>query len=246
MLKKLLPGLLVGGAATLSFAGFALQMVNAQTPSDVSVACPQRPDGVTGVEFNELIPYGSNHYRSAWVNSRVANVRRGAGMTQSVDRTLSQGTKVLVTGESWDSGCNRWMQVRIGNGSYWIHGYNLAFAIPPTGAPEGGGQPATPTVPPPSSSNSIQAICPNAQKAAWTKGYDLYEFIDTNPDQNAQVIKNNSELRDEPGQSRTVVGQLNQGQQVTKLGEAWDRGCKQWIKVRVNGNEYWMDGYTLQ
>jgi uncharacterized protein YgiM (DUF1202 family) len=248
MLKKLLPGLLIGGAVTLSLSGFALQIVNAQTPSDVSIACPQQPAGVSGVEFDELVAYSSNHHRSAWVSSREANVRRGHGFAP-VDRTLPRGAKVLVTGEAWDSACNRWMQVRIDNGSYWMHGSTLAFATPATGEgpPMGSGSQAAPlSTPPPADSNFIQDRCPRTQQYSWTEGYELYEIIDTIPDQTVQVIKDNSELRENPGQSHRVVGQLDQGQRVIKLGEAWDNGCKQWIQVRFNGNEYWMDGHTLQ
>jgi hypothetical protein len=94
----------------------------------ISDLCPNARDArwTDGYSFYEYIPHDPNQYGTIVRNS--ANVRRGIGFSQGVVATLSQGHKVLITGEAWDIGCNQWMQIRMGErGNYWVHGNSLSL-----------------------------------------------------------------------------------------------------------------------
>jgi hypothetical protein len=241
MLKNLMAGLLIGGTATVAIAGLTSHVVNAQA-DDVVNLCPQQPEWAQGVPFYEYLSHGDSQ-KSAWIVSEYAVVKDGPGMSKGELGRLPQNTKVLVTGEAWDNGCNRWMKVEDEYGSAWIHGSDLAYAPSNTIGP-------VDELPPPEPKSEepfIQDVCPNAQDADWTEGYTLYETIPHSSATSKQIISNDgANLRSGSGMSHEVLKAFPRGTTVTISGEKWDRGCKQWMQVEVDGMSGWMDGYTLQ
>ncbi|MEO0828468.1 MAG: SH3 domain-containing protein [Cyanobacteria bacterium J06639_14] len=108
-------------SATMLLAGGVAQ---AQTPIPVMAQCPQAT-WTNGYRIGELIPLHSSQYKPAVVSRDLSRVRAGAGFSSRIIFTMNPGEQVTVTGEAWDIGCNQWMQVIVGEGSYWIHADNL-------------------------------------------------------------------------------------------------------------------------
>ncbi|MEM9809423.1 MAG: SH3 domain-containing protein, partial [Cyanobacteria bacterium P01_D01_bin.56] len=86
--------------------------------------CPQAT-WTNGYRIGELISLHSSQYKPAVVSRDLSRVRAGAGFSSRIIFTMNPGEQVTVTGEAWDIGCNQWMQVIVGEGSYWIHADNL-------------------------------------------------------------------------------------------------------------------------
>jgi uncharacterized protein YraI len=226
MWKFVLRGATLAGTAIATMMGLSLPLALAQTSPVTPSQCPSRPAWTQGYRFYELIPLGQS--RQARVNNQVANVRRGAGFAAPIAFTLPQGSTVTITGETWDSGCNQWMQVITNQGSFWMHGNTLATGTSP-----------------PTTLTRVRQACP---QAPWTEGYHLYELIALAEAQYrpSLVTGRSAPLRDGAGFDAREVGRLQRGTLLIVIGEAWDHGCNQWMRVQVSGDRHWIHGHAIQ
>ena len=117
MVKSIFGGITVCAAVLLSTG-----VAHATNPP-VTEVCPEAT-WADGYRLWELMALPEDQYKRAEVIGDPSNVRRGAGFESEVAFTLGAGSQVTITGETWDGGCNQWMQVQIGVGDeiYWMHG----------------------------------------------------------------------------------------------------------------------------
>ena len=116
----------LSGAIALQVLGFGVPKVMAETPMPVMDICPQAT-WTQGYNLWELISLDASQHRIATVIDGPVNVRTGIGFDAPVAFTLNTGVRVRVEGESWDTGCNQWMYVRVEGSLYWIHGNFLTW-----------------------------------------------------------------------------------------------------------------------
>ncbi|MEB3268374.1 MAG: SH3 domain-containing protein [Leptolyngbya sp.] len=91
----------------------------------------------------------------------------------------------------------------------------------------------------------VTEVCP---EATWAEGFLLWELILLAPEQykTALVFDGPSNVRLGAGFESEVAFTLPTGSQVTIIGETWDAGCNQWMRVQVDTDLYWMHGHQLQ
>lgn len=93
----------------------------------------------------------------------------------------------------------------------------------------------------------VTTQCP---QATWMTDYFINEFMPLSPTQvkKADVFSNTVDVRTGAGFASRIAFTLDQGEQVDILGEAWDRGCNQWMKVSIarTTGEYWIHGDLLK
>lgn len=223
-------------AVVLLPAAMPLPLAEAQLQVPVQQQCPQAT-WVGDYAIGELIPLGTGNYKSARVRVDNARVRDGYGFDAGVKTTLDKGVPLTVLGETWDGGCNQWMQVQTANGVHWMHGSIVEL----TPANYQGPVPSTPSV----DSQMVSVRCPDA---TWAEGFQIGELIALAPDQykRAEVVGSPSNGRSGAGFNSPVVATLSKGNPVTVMGEAWDGGCNQWMQVQVDNRVLWMHSSTLQ
>jgi uncharacterized protein YraI len=227
MLKNLMAGLLIGGTATVAIAGLTSHVVNAQA-EDVATICAPRGSWMRNVGLYQVVALSPGDAWSAEVLPSTAGVRSGAGLSHSIVATLNQGDEVVVTGESWDSGCNQWMRIRYGGSEYWVRGNDLAKA-------------GTSNIGP---SLSGPEQCPS--NPTWARGYEFYETIPHTPPETSKVVSSAANVRSGSGMSHSILATLPRGTEITITGEAWDSGCNQWMQVEGSGVNGWIHGYTVE
>jgi hypothetical protein len=112
------------GAAQVSPASLQLPVEIAQSTAPlVADLCPQ-VTWADGFRIGEMVPLDPAQYRSATVIS-LTPLRLGYGFEGAVINDLAVGTRVTVTGEVWDMGCNQWMAVPGDQQPAFIHGKAL-------------------------------------------------------------------------------------------------------------------------
>jgi uncharacterized protein YgiM (DUF1202 family) len=211
----------------------------------VTTVCP-KADWMEPFRLFELNALDPSQYRLAKVNIRNgANVREGAGFDSPVAFALPRDTTVTVMGEAWDGACNQWMKVNTDRGNFWMHGNTLAYGgfdpmlpamLPPTATPEPDGWGVDPMV---------VELCP---KAVWAEGYRINDLIPLAERQfhTALASENNTHLRNKAGFESDIVATVNNGEPMTVVGEAWDIGCNQWMRVEWNGQQFWVYGNQVR
>jgi hypothetical protein len=238
MVKYLLAGAAVG-AATLLPAGFAWWIATAQTQPPVVSVCPKAVwmEPFRLFELNALAP---DQYRLARVSTKSdANVRNRAGFESDVVFSLPRDATVTVMGESWDGDCNQWMKVSTDRGDYWMHGNTLSYNGITT---EGGGGPIETPI---EARPFVTTVCP---KAEWMEPFRLFELnaLAASQYHPARVnIAKGANVRDGVGFESNIAFALPRNATVTVIGESWDGDCNQWMQVRTDRGDYWMNGNTL-
>jgi SH3-like domain-containing protein len=265
MLKPALAGV-AACAALLAAAAWSQRQAQAQIAQaqitqapivQVPSQCPGQPDWTVGFQFDELIPLGKSQYKAALINGDRVNVRPRHGTADNIPTfTLSAGDPVTVTGETWTAQCEQWMRVNTDRGSnYWIRGDYIALQEPAAI----GGPKELPETPPgaepefslPPEQVLITSQCP---EATWTEGFRFYELIELARWQYrpSSVVASEVNLRDGVGFEAAIVQQLPQGTPLVVTGEAWDGGCNQWMRVRIEApglagdRHYWVSGRYIQ
>lgn len=200
--------------------------------------------------IGELISLAPGQYKAAVVTGNGVNVRDRPGRDANAPFTLNQGSTVMVMGETFDNNCDQWMQVTTDrqSGIFWIHGSYIAVQEEPGGiGPVDTVEGTDPVgrIDSPSGQPLITAVCPNAP---WTEGFRFYELIALAADQHhtKRVTANDVRLRAGVGFDAPAVKQLDQGAPVVVIGEAWDRGCNQWMQVQTGGDRLWVSGNYIQ
>jgi uncharacterized protein YraI len=87
--------------------------------------------------------------------------------------------------------------------------------------------------------------CPS--KPTWAAGFTFYERIPLGEGQfkTATVNADLANVRQGVGLESPKVFTLNRGATVTITGEAWDRGCNQWMEVSTDEGTRWIHGDLL-
>ena len=112
------------GAAQVSPAALQLPVELAQSTAPlVADHCPH-VTWADGFRIGEMVPLAPTQYHPAAVIS-LTPLRSGYGFEGAVITDLAVGTRVTVTGEVWDMGCNQWMAVPGDQQPAFIHGNAL-------------------------------------------------------------------------------------------------------------------------
>lgn len=112
------------GATYVSPASLQLPIEIAQSTAPlVADLCPQ-VTWADGFRIGEMVPLDPAQYHPATVIS-LTPLRSGYGFEGAVITDLAVGTRVTVTGEVWDMGCNQWMAVPSNQLPAFIHGNAL-------------------------------------------------------------------------------------------------------------------------
>ncbi|WP_017302140.1 hypothetical protein [Nodosilinea nodulosa] len=112
------------GAAQVSSAAPQLPIEIAQSTAPlVADLCPQ-VTWADGFRIGEMVPLDPAQSHPAAVIT-VTPLRSSYGFEGAVITDLAVGTRVTVTGEVWDMGCNQWMAVPGDQQSAFIHGNAL-------------------------------------------------------------------------------------------------------------------------
>ena len=112
------------GAAQVSPAALQLPVEIAQSTAPlVADLCPH-VTWADGFRIGEMVPLNPAQYRPATV-ILLTPLRSGYGFEGAVITDLAVGTRVTVTGEVWDMGCNQWMTVPSDQQPAFIHGNAL-------------------------------------------------------------------------------------------------------------------------
>lgn len=82
------------------------------------------------------------------------------------------------------------------------------------------------------------AVCEN--KAPWAKGYSYFATIPVYPYRSTSVIEDRVYLLQSPGTDGKVLAVLRPRYKALKIGETFDRQCRQWVKVG-----YFEPGYDI-
>lgn len=92
---------------------------------------------------------------------------------------------------------------------------------------------------------AVPLQCP--QNPVWMEGFGFQNLVKLNPRQyrSARVNVSDGRVRDRAGFESNVAFTLPRNATVTVIGEAWDTGCNQWMRVRTDRGDYWMHGNTL-
>jgi uncharacterized protein YgiM (DUF1202 family) len=234
MLKYILSGMAVGVPLLLPL-GLSQPLADAQERIRVSDLCPQAT-WTGNASVYELMPLLPNQFKQARVVSEQANVRSTAGFANNILSRLNRGASVTVTGETWDRSCDQWMQVQVGAERRWMHGSTLTLV---------GNSPSRPGNPNRGALTPVASLCP---QATWTTGYYIGELIPLAVAQykSAIVLSRVANVRPGAGFDSAPTGSLAQNEPVIILGEAWDRGCNQWMQVQIGAQRRWMHGYDLR
>lgn len=232
MMKKLLAGLTLTTVAAFPLA-IPHFLANAQESVFVTTQCPQ----ATWMEnyfINEFMPLSPTQVKKAEVFSNTVNVRTGAGFVSPIAFTLDKGEQVDILGEAWDRGCHQWMKVFVTGvtGEYWIRGDLLEDR--PTGR----------IFAPPSP--RVIEQCP---QASWMRGVVIGEKAPlARADYRAARVRGNGvNVRLGAGLEAEVEATANLNTPVLVSGEAWDRGCNQWMEVEIEGRSgRWIHGEYIQ
>ena len=117
----------LNGATTVAI--FGLFMGNMPAFAQATPVVEQCPVATWTIGYNlwELIPLAESQYKLAIVDVGPTNVRAGVGFDAAILFTAVAGTQVTVLGEAWDTACNQWMYVRLGDGLYWMYGGQVRF-----------------------------------------------------------------------------------------------------------------------
>ncbi len=92
---------------------------------------------------------------------------------------------------------------------------------------------------------TVPVQCP--QNPVWMQGFSFQELVPLSPQQYrlARVNGDGVRVRNRAGFESDVAFTLSRNDPVTIIGEAWDAGCNQWMRVSTNRGDYWMHGDTL-
>jgi len=95
------------------------------------------------------------------------------------------------------------------------------------------------------SNPAVRSVCPNAQHM---DDFEIGEFKPLAADAvyTAEVTGDGVNVRQGAWMGSAVAFEVSEGAQVEVLGEAWDQGCNAWLKVDINGNDYWISRSYLQ
>lgn len=87
--------------------------------------------------------------------------------------------------------------------------------------------------------------CPS--QPTWTAGFTFYERILLSNSQfkTATVNADIAKVRQGTGMESPTAFTLNRGATVTIIGEAWDRGCNQWMEISTAEGSRWIHGDLL-
>lgn len=92
----------------------------------------------------------------------------------------------------------------------------------------------------------VPSDCPG--QPVWTVGFGFYERIALGPAQYRTAVVNSQRADVHTGvgfESEKASFTLQKGDRVEIVGEAWDRGCHQWMEVQTDQGMFWMYGNTL-
>ncbi|HSM81783.1 MAG TPA: SH3 domain-containing protein [Nodosilinea sp.] len=91
----------------------------------------------------------------------------------------------------------------------------------------------------------VPSQCPG--QPSWTAGFAFHERIPLGDGQSktATVNADFANVRQGAGMDSPVAFTLNRGASVTIAGEAWDRGCNQWIEITTEEGSRWIHGDLL-
>lgn len=81
---------------------------------------------------------------------------------------------------------------------------------------------------------AVPVQCP--QPPVWMQEFGFQELMQLSPQQyrQARVNVSRGNLRDRAGFESNVAFTLPRDATVTVIGEAWDQGCHQWMRVRTD------------
>lgn len=87
--------------------------------------------------------------------------------------------------------------------------------------------------------------CPS--QPTWTAGFTFYERILLADGQfkTATVNADAAKVHQGAGLASPTAFTLNRGATVTVIGEAWDRGCNQWMEITTAEGNRWIHGNLL-
>lgn len=112
------------GVTQVSPAALQLPVKIAQSTTPlVADLCPH-VTWADGFRISEMVPLEPAQYHPAAVIA-LTPLRSGYGFEGVVITDLAVGTRVTVTGEVWDMGCNQWMAVPGDQQPAFIHGNAL-------------------------------------------------------------------------------------------------------------------------